>query len=128
MMTFAVVIEGMTIVAFAILIGGGKQRREQGWGVMAIFAGLAAFIQIAAMALIVRPPKSLFRCVANALCPQAYLFENDDRFFVGWYLDKSWVLCTISWSLQAFCALAITLAALVLPSEGGYELILDHDA
>ena len=41
-MTFAVVIEGMTIVAFAILIGGGKQMREQGWGVMAILAGLAA--------------------------------------------------------------------------------------
>ena len=58
-MTFAVVIEGMTIVAFAVLICGGKQRREQGWGVMAILAGLAAFIQIAAMALIVRSPKSL---------------------------------------------------------------------
>jgi hypothetical protein len=58
LMTFAVVIEGMTIVAFAILISGGKQRREQGWGVMAILAGLAAFIQIAAMALVVRSPKS----------------------------------------------------------------------
>ena len=54
LMTFAVVIEGMTIVAFGILISGGKQRREQGWGVMAILAGLAAFIQLAAMALIVR--------------------------------------------------------------------------
>jgi hypothetical protein len=128
-MTFAVVIEGMTIVAFAILICGGKQRREQGWGVMAILAGLAAFIQIAAMALIVRSPKSsLFGRALTHFSPQAYLFENDDRFFVGWYLDKSWVLCTISWSLQALCALAITLAALVLPSEGGYELIPDHDA
>lgn len=108
MMSFAVVIEGMTIAAFAILLGGGKQRREQGWGVMAILAGLAALIQVAAMALI------------------AYLFENDDRFFVGWYLDKSWVMCTISWSFQALCALAITTAALVLPTEGGYELIPDH--
>jgi len=107
-MTFAVVIEGMTIVAFGVLISGGKQRREQGWGVMAILAGLAAFIQLAAMAMI------------------AYLFENEERFFVGWYLDKSWVMCTISWSFQAICALAITMAALVLPSEGGYELIPDH--
>jgi hypothetical protein len=129
LMTFAVVIEGMAIVAFAVLICGGKQLREQGWGVMAILAGLAAFIQIAAMTLIVRSLKSLlFGCVADALSPQAYLFENDDRFFVGWYLDKSWVMCTISWGLQALCALAITLAALVLPSEGGYELIPDHDA
>jgi hypothetical protein len=53
LMTFAVVIEGMTIVAFGVLISGGKQRREQGWGVMAILAGLAALIQSAAMALIV---------------------------------------------------------------------------
>jgi hypothetical protein len=57
LMTFAVVIEGMTIVAFAVLICGGKQLREQGWAVMAIFAGLAAFIQIVAMTLIVRPPQ-----------------------------------------------------------------------
>jgi hypothetical protein len=70
----------------------------------------------------------VIRMCADALSPQAYLFENDDRFFVGWYLDKSWVMCTISWGLQALCALAITLAALVLPSEGGYELIPDHDA
>jgi hypothetical protein len=55
LMSFAIVIEGMTIVAFAILISGGKQRREQGWGVMAILVGLAAFVQVAAMALIVRP-------------------------------------------------------------------------
>jgi hypothetical protein len=64
LMTFTVVIEGMAIVAFAVLICGGKQLREQGWGVMAILAGLAAFIQIAAMTLIVRSPKSLlFGCV-----------------------------------------------------------------
>ena len=58
-MTFAVVIEGMTIVAFAILIGGGKQMREQGWGVMAILAGLAALIQVAAMTLVVGSSNSI---------------------------------------------------------------------
>lgn len=102
------VIEGMTIAAFAILLAGGKQRREQGWGVMTILVIVAAFIQAVCMTLI------------------AYLFENDERFFVGWYLDKSWVMCTVSWSVQAFCAVAITIAAMVLPSEGGYELIPDH--
>ena len=66
-MTFAVVIEGMTIVAFAILIFGGKQRREQGWGTMAILVALAAFIQVAAMALIVGPPNpTLYSKCANA--------------------------------------------------------------
>jgi hypothetical protein len=67
-MTFAVVIEGMTIVAFAILISGGKQRREQGWGVMALFVALAAFIQVVAMALIVGPPNpTLHSKCANEL-------------------------------------------------------------
>lgn len=68
LMTFAVVIEGMTIVAFVILISGGKQRREHGWGVMAILAGLAAFIQVAAMALTVGPPRCIsFECLLTRL-------------------------------------------------------------
>lgn len=53
-MSFAVVIEGMTIAAFIILIMGGKQRREQGWGVMTLLAVIAALVQACAMALIVR--------------------------------------------------------------------------
>jgi len=58
---------------------------------------------------------------------QTYLQDNDDKFAVpGWHVDKSWDLCTASWSLQLFVAVAITLAALYLPSEGGYELIPDR--
>jgi formate hydrogenlyase subunit 3/multisubunit Na+/H+ antiporter MnhD subunit len=52
-MSFAVVIEGMTIAAFAILLGGGKQRRESGWGALAILTALAAFVQAIGMALMV---------------------------------------------------------------------------
>lgn len=55
LMSFAVVIEGMTIAAFAILLGGGKQRRESGWGALAILTALAAFVQAIGMALIVSP-------------------------------------------------------------------------
>lgn len=109
MMSFAVVIEGMTIAAFVILILGGKQRREQGWGVMALLAVIAALVQACAMALV------------------AYLYDYDDRFFVGWFLDRSWTMCTTSWVFQALCAAAITTAALALPSEGGYELIPDFE-
>ena len=58
---------------------------------------------------------------------QIYLKDNDEKFAVpGWYLDKSWDMCTASWTLQVVVAIAITLAALVLPSEGGYELIPDR--
>jgi hypothetical protein len=58
---------------------------------------------------------------------QAYLFDNEDRFFVGWRLDQSWIFCTVSWCISLICAGAIVIAAQILPSEGGYELIPDDD-
>lgn len=54
---------------------------------------------------------------------QAYLFDHDERFFPGWKLDVSWILCTISWGLLALTSTCIGAATYVLPSEGGYELI-----
>lgn len=50
---------------------------------------------------------------------------------MGWDLAVSWILCTVSWSVQAVCAAAVSAAAVsaaavLLPSEGGYELIPDH--
>jgi hypothetical protein len=54
---------------------------------------------------------------------QAYLFDNDDDFFVGWKLDNAWILCTVSWSIAILSAAFITLATFVFPEEGGYELI-----
>lgn len=54
---------------------------------------------------------------------KAYLYDHDDRFFVGWRLDTSWILCTVSWSVQFLTALGISAAVFVLPEEGGYELI-----
>lgn len=109
LMSFAVVLEGMTIAAFAVLLVGGKQKREQGWGFMATMAGLAALVQAVAGSIV------------------AYLRDNDEIFAVpGWHLDKSWDMCTASWVLQVVVAAAITLAALCLPSEGGYELIPDR--
>lgn len=57
---------------------------------------------------------------------QAYLFDKDDRFFVGWKLDKSFILCTASWSIAMISAGAISIAAFAFPPEGGYELIPDQ--
>lgn len=54
---------------------------------------------------------------------QAYLYDHDNRFFVGWELDKSWVLCTVSWVVMLIDALGVICAALFLPKEDGYELI-----
>ena len=35
-------------------------------------------------------------------------------------------MCTASFIIEGVCAIAITVAALVLPTEGGYELIPDQ--
>lgn len=42
-------------------------------------------------------------------------------------LDTSWILCTISWSVMILLACGISSAALLLPAEGGYELIPDSE-
>ncbi|KAL8645697.1 MAG: hypothetical protein Q9210_006565, partial [Variospora velana] len=109
LMSFAVVIEGMTLVAFIVIVAGGKQKREQGWKVLGGLLAFSALVQCAGMAII------------------AFLYDNDDRFFPGWRLDNSWVLCTVSWSVELLLAAGITAAALILPSEGGYELIPDAE-
>jgi hypothetical protein len=57
---------------------------------------------------------------------QAYLFDNDDRFFVGWRLDSSWILCTVSWVILVLSAAGVIVSAYILPPEGGYELIRDR--
>lgn len=54
---------------------------------------------------------------------QAYLFDNDDRFFVGWRLSESWILCTVSWCVSILSAVFIGASALVLSPENGYEII-----
>jgi len=105
MMSFAAVLELATLVAYVVVILGGKQKRETGWRILAFMLMLVGVVQCASMAIV------------------AYLFDNDDRFFVGWKLDKSFVLCTVSWSIAVLSAAFISLSAFVFPSEGGYELI-----
>ncbi|MCJ1357012.1 MAG: hypothetical protein MMC33_007008 [Icmadophila ericetorum] len=108
LMSFAIVIEGMTLIAFIVMIIGSKQKRESGWKILSGLLVLVGAIQSSGMALI------------------AYLYDNDDRFFPGWKLDISWIMCTASWSVMVLVGAGITTAALLLPSEGGYELIPDH--
>lgn len=57
---------------------------------------------------------------------QAYLFDNDDRFWDGWELDTSFNLVTASWSILVITAFGIIASALYLPPEGDYELIPDQ--
>lgn len=57
---------------------------------------------------------------------QAFLFDHDDNFWEGWYLDISWSLCTASWTILLLTCLGIIASALYLPTEGDYELIPDQ--
>lgn len=52
-MSFAVVMEGVTLIAFLVVIAGGRQKREQGWKVLTGLLLLAGMVQCAGMALIV---------------------------------------------------------------------------
>ncbi|KAJ0416608.1 hypothetical protein BJY00DRAFT_230417 [Aspergillus carlsbadensis] len=108
MMSFALVLEGMSVVAYLIILSGGKRLRESGWRILSLLIVLSAIVQAASMSIV------------------AYLFDNEGRFFVGWRLGQSWVFCTVSWCVSVVCAGALILAAYSLPSEGGYELIPDH--
>lgn len=105
MMSFAAVLELVTIVSYCVVILGGKQKRETGWKILTFMLMLVGVIQCAAMAIV------------------AYLYDNDDRFFAGWKLDKGWILCTVSWSISVLSASFIALSAHVFPPEDGYELI-----
>ncbi|TVY33890.1 hypothetical protein LSUB1_G006128 [Lachnellula subtilissima] len=105
LMSFAAVFELVIIVAYCVVIVGGKQKREIGWKVLASMLMLVGIVQCAAMAIV------------------AYLYDNDDRFFVGWKLDKAWILCTVSWCIAVISAAFLSLSAYAFPPEGGYELI-----
>lgn len=53
LMSFAVVLEGMTLIAYLVIMLGGKQKREQGWKVLSGCLACVAAVQCAGMAIIV---------------------------------------------------------------------------
>ncbi|KAF2205546.1 hypothetical protein GQ43DRAFT_299597 [Delitschia confertaspora ATCC 74209] len=105
LMSFAVVLQLCTLVTFAVVLLGGVQARSSGWKIICPLLLLSGVVQCIVMSIV------------------AFLFDHDDRFFEGWYLDNSWILCTISWGLLVLTSASILGTALYLPGEGGYELI-----
>jgi hypothetical protein len=129
--TFAVAIQLAALVSFIVIIAGGVQRRVQGWKVICSVLTVGGLVQCAGMAIVVcnqHAPDRVFppKPVHHTNTHQAFLFDNDERFFEGWFLDIGWSLCTASWSILILSALGITLSALYLPEEGDYELIPDY--
>lgn len=52
-MSFAAVLELVTIVAYSVVIMGGKQKRETGWKVLSFMLMLVGIVQCASMAIVV---------------------------------------------------------------------------
>ena len=52
-MSFAVVLEGMTLAAYIVILGGGRQKREAGWKILSFMLMFTGLVQCAAMAIMV---------------------------------------------------------------------------
>lgn len=53
MMSFAAVMELVTLVAYVVVLAGGKQKRENGWKVLAFLLAVVGALQCASMAIVV---------------------------------------------------------------------------
>lgn len=53
MMSFAAVLELVTLVAYVVVIAGGKQKRENGWKVLAFLCGVVGLFLCASVAIVV---------------------------------------------------------------------------
>ncbi|KAK5168136.1 uncharacterized protein LTR77_006704 [Saxophila tyrrhenica] len=105
LMNLSLMFELACIVGYVTILFGGRVVRESGWKILSGLLGLVGVAQLVAMALV------------------AYLYDHDNRFFVGWELGKSWVLCTVSWCALFVNALGVIGAAFLAPKEDDYEQI-----
>lgn len=53
LMSFAVVLQGLSIVSYLIIISGSKTLRESGWRALSLAIALSAAVQAASMAIVV---------------------------------------------------------------------------
>lgn len=125
LMNFGVIFEVAILVAYVVILVGGRGTREIGWKILSPMIMVVAAAQLVAMTLVVRLRGSMmgYQGSDTDKYTQAYLYDHDNRFFVGWALDKSWVLCTVSWIVMLFDAVGVVSASFLLPPEDDYEAI-----
>jgi hypothetical protein len=63
MMSFAAVLELVTLVAYLVVLIGGRQKRETGWKVLAFLLVAVGVLQCASMAIVVSLDSSLLQSV-----------------------------------------------------------------
>lgn len=69
LMSFAVVLEGMSIVTYIIILGGGKRLRENGWRILSILIVLSALIQAGGMSIVVSEHRIKISLRVNGVSP-----------------------------------------------------------
>lgn len=52
-MSFAAVVELVTLVAYVVVLFGGKQKRETGWKILCFLLVLVGIVQAAGMSIVV---------------------------------------------------------------------------
>ncbi|KAI5462635.1 hypothetical protein BGZ63DRAFT_384377 [Mariannaea sp. PMI_226] len=106
MASFSTILCLAGLVSFAVIIGGGKYKRETGWPFVGALLTLVSIAEFATISIV------------------AYLFENDDQFTIpGWNLDVSFYLGTTSAIISILTAAGIVLSAYLLPPEDGYDFL-----
>jgi hypothetical protein len=123
LMNFTIILELAALVAYIVILMGGRGTREVGWKILSPLLVVVAASQLVAMTLVVRIVQTYRSEINTDAVLQAFLYDHDNRFFVGWALDKSFVLCTVSWAVLLLNGLGVTLAAYVLVPEDDYEMI-----
>ena len=53
-MSFAIVIEGMTLIAYLVILAGGVQKRATGWKILSGMLVLVGAVQLTSMSIMVR--------------------------------------------------------------------------
>ena len=69
-MSFAIVLEGMTFIAYIVLLAGGKQKRESGWKILSGLHFIVGALQLSVMAIVVSPHQDIGACTCLAYYPK----------------------------------------------------------
>ncbi|KAH7326214.1 hypothetical protein B0I35DRAFT_405491 [Stachybotrys elegans] len=108
MASFATILSLAGFVSFAVIMGGGKYKRETGWPFVGAMLTLISAVEFVIISIV------------------AYLYDHDEQFTIpGWNLDKSWYLSTVGASISLLAAAGLALSAYVLPPEDGYDFLED---
>ncbi|KAI1438485.1 hypothetical protein GGR50DRAFT_691347 [Xylaria sp. CBS 124048] len=108
-LSFATIVELATLIAFIVVIKGGKFKREGGWRLISTLLLVDGIVEFAGMGIV------------------TWLFKHDSQFLVpGWSLDYSFYLATTSASVSVVTAVVLAASAYILPPENDYESLEDH--